>query len=198
MCMHRRLTFLGLAALIALSASPLPLAAQLEFSPANRERGRATVEYRDNDIHIVAVYNYSQQNHDMRWIMVQTGISTTASTTISRSDIGLRTPEGREIPLATQRQVGEELNRIQALLQNARGMTHDVAPYFVQRNRVEAMKLFTLPFGDVVHDNFVVDRDHVAVGPLFFASPTGAWERGTYALVVQHSKGTAELPIRLE
>jgi len=38
----------------------------------------------------------------------------------------------------------------------------------------------------------------VAVGPLFFEAPTGAWESGTYALVVRHRKGTAELPITLE
>ena len=60
------------------------------------------------------------------------------------------------------------------------------------------MRLFTLPFGPVVHDSFVVDRDRVAVGPLFFESPTGAWEDGTYALIVRHGEGTAELPIRLE
>jgi hypothetical protein len=60
------------------------------------------------------------------------------------------------------------------------------------------MNLFTLPFGPVVHDDFVVDAHRVAVGPLFFESPTGAWEDGTYALIVRHEKGTAQLPIHLE
>ena len=60
------------------------------------------------------------------------------------------------------------------------------------------MRLFRLPFGPVVHDEFIVDRDRVAVGPLFFEAPTGAWERGTYALIVRHEKGMAQLPINLE
>jgi len=58
--------------------------------------------------------------------------------------------------------------------------------------------MFRLPFGPVVHNEFIVDRDRIAVGPLFFESPTGAWEKGTYALVVRHKNGTAELPINLE
>lgn len=174
------------------------LAAQEEFSSANRERGRAAVEFRDDDAHIVAAYYYSQRNHESRWIMIEAGVSTDDTIVIERSAIALRTPQGREIPLATQRRVGEDVSRIEQLLQNANVLSHNVASYFVQRDRIESMSLFTLPFGPVVHDSFVVDRNRVAVGPLFFESPTGAWEKGTYALIVRHSKGASELPIHLE
>jgi hypothetical protein len=194
---YRWRTLVVPAAAVVLIAGSSVVAAQLEFSSASRDRGRATVEYRTDDIHIVASYNYSQRNHDSRWIMIQTGISTTSSTSIPRSAIAIRTPDGRDVPLATQREFGADPTRIHALLQNARAVVHDVTSYFVQRDRVEDMRLFRLPFDDVVHNSFVVDRDRVAVGPLFFASPTGAWERGTYALVVQHPEGTASLPIRL-
>jgi hypothetical protein len=85
-----------------------------------------------------------------------------------------------------------------ALATLARVQSHDVVSYFNQRDRIEDMQLFRLPFGPVVHNEFVVDRDRLAVGPLFFESPTGAWERGTFALIVRHEKGTAELPIHLE
>lgn len=194
---HRR-TASAVAAAVALVAGASVVAAQLEFSSASRQRGRATVEYRTDHIHVVAAYNYSQRNHDSRWIMIQTGISTTASTTIPRGAIALRTPAGRDIPLATQREFGADVGRIRVLLQNAQVVVHDVTSYFIQRDRTEDMRLFRLPFDDVVHDSIVVDRDRVAVGPLFFASPTGAWERGTYALVVEHPEGAAKLPIRLE
>lgn len=182
----------------AMALAPLTLAAQEEFSSANRNRGRAAVEYRDADAHIVAAYYYSQRNHESRWLMIEAGVSTRDSNTIERSAIALRTPDGREIQLATQRRVGEDTSRITQLLQNASTLGHNVASYFVERDRIEDMRFFTLPFGPVVHDSFVVDRHRVAVGPLFFESPTGAWERGTYALIVRHSKGTAELPIHLE
>ena len=183
---------------VALALAVPTLAAQEEFSSANRERGRAAVEFRDDDAHIVAAYYYSQRNHESRWIMIEAGVSTDDTIVIERSAIALRTPQGREIPLATQRRVGEDVSRIEQLLQNANVLSHNVASYFVQRDRIESMSLFTLPFGPVVHNSFVVDRHRVAVGPLFFESPTGAWEKGTYALIVRHSKGASELPIHLE
>ena len=189
---------LGLTVCGAAMVLSAGLAAQEEFSSANRQRGRAAVEYRDEEIHMVAAYYYSQRNHESRWLLIEAGISTDAPATIHRNQIALRTPQGREIPLATQRRIGEDVPRIEQLLQNAGVLSHNVASYFNQRDRTESMRLFTLPFGGVVSDSFVVDRHRVAVGPLFFEAPTGAWERGTYALIVRHEKGTAQLPINLE
>ena len=174
------------------------VAAQQEFSSANKRLGQAVVEYRDKVLHVVAAYNYSQRNHDSRWLLIEAGVSTSDEAIIRRDAIALRTPQGQEIPLATQRRVGEDIKRVEQLLQNARVQTHNVASYFTQQDRTEDMQLFRLAFGPVVHDEFIVDRDRVAVGALFFESPTGAWERGTYALVVRHRKGNAELPINLE
>ena len=186
------------AMVAALAAAGASVTAQEEFSSANHQRGRAAVEYRDKHVHIVAAYYYSQQNHDSRWLMLETAVSTETLQTIRRDAITLRTPQGREVMLASQRRVGEDVNRVKQLLQNAGVHSHNVSSYFAQRDRVEDMRLFTLPFGPVVFDDFVVDPHRVAVGRLFFESPTGAWEKGTYTLVVHHSKGTAELPIKLE
>ena len=199
MSRHQWQRTLGWALVAAALTIPVGAAvAQEEFSSANRQRGRAAVEFRDSDIHVVAAYYYSQLNHESRWLLIEAGVSANDSITIARSAIALRTPQGREIPLATQRRVGEDVNRIEQLLQNAGVLSHNVASYFTQRDRTESMRLFTLPFGGVVSEDFVTDRHHVAVGPLFFESPTGAWESGTYALIVRHSKGMAQLPIHLE
>jgi len=172
-------------------------AAQAEF-PFTRGLGRAAVQYRNDDMHVVAAYYYSQQNHDSRWLLIQAAVSTTRLTTIRRDAFMLRTPAGREIPLASQTRVGEDVQRIRLLLQNAATQRHNVTSYFNQRDRTTSMRFFTLPFGGVVHDEFVVDSHQVAVGDLFFEAPTGRWEDGTYALVVRHEDGQAEVPIELE
>src|SRR5687767_5335453 len=99
----------------ALALAVPTLAAQEEFSSANRERGRAAIEYKDADAHVVAAYYYSQRNHESRWLMIEAGISTTESIVIKRGAIALRTPQGREIPLATQKRVGEDVKRIEQL-----------------------------------------------------------------------------------
>lgn len=191
---RRALLALAFCSAVAVSGAT----AQQEFSSANKRLGKAAVQFRDKAIQVVAAYYYSQRNHDSRWIMIETALSTAEETVIKRDAIALRTPQGREIPLATQRRVGEDVKRVEQLLQNARVQSHSVASYFAQRDRIEDMQMFRLPFGPVVHDEFIVDRDRVAVGALFFESPTGAWERGTYALIVRHGKASAELPIELE
>jgi hypothetical protein len=165
---------------------------------ASKTRGRAVEEYRDKAVHMVAAYYYSQRNHDSRWLVIQSALTTSKETIIHRNEIALRTPQGQEIPLASQTRVGEDVNSVEQLLQNARVQAHDVQSYFKQQDLFEDMQLFRLPFGSVAHDEFIVDRDHVANGSLFFESPTGAWERGTYTLVVRNSKATAEMPIELE
>jgi hypothetical protein len=171
---------------------------QVERSPYAREVGRAAVEYRDAHVHVVAAYYYSQRNHDSRWLMIQAAVSTTRALVIERDDMALRTPEGREIPLATQRRFGQDSARITSLLQNARTSGHDVVSYFVQRDRVDSMRLFTRPFGGVVHDSFVTDDHRVTAGTLFFEAPTGRWAEGTHTLIVRHEGGVAALPIELE
>jgi hypothetical protein len=189
--------YVSLAAALALLVGT-GARAQQEFSSANRDRGRAAVEYRDQDVQIVAAYYYSQHNHDSRWIVIDAALSTTDRNVLPRQAFSLRTPAGRVIPLATQERVGEDTVNVERLLRHSSVEGHDVRTYFTQRDRTYGMKFFTFPFGGVVHNDFVVDRNEVAAGPLFFESPTGAWEKGTYALVVRHAKGVAELPIRLE
>ena len=170
--------------------------AQREF-PFTRERGRSTTEFQDDKVHIVAAYDYSQRNHDSRWLLIQIAASSVRPMVIRRDWIGLRTADDSEVALATQRRVGEETVRIQQLLQNASASRHDVVSYFTQRDRPENIRLFTLPFRGVVHDDFVVDNDHVSTGDLFFEAPRGRWEGGTYSLVVRHEDGQAALPINL-
>jgi hypothetical protein len=172
--------------------------ARSQAALASAHLGRAVVEFNDAAIQMVASYAYSQRNHDSRWLMFEVGLSTAKDSTIQRTAIALRSPNGGEVPLATQGQVNEDINGVKRLLQDSSAVRHDVPSYFTQRDRVEHMRLFTLPFGPVVFDSFVVDRDRVAVGLFLFESPSGAWDKGTYALILRHAEGAAELPIRLE
>jgi hypothetical protein len=182
------------AATVAFAGSQL--SAQADHPAKNR--GRAVVEFHDKAMHAVVAYNYSQRNHDSRWIVMQSALTTSSESIIHRGDIVLRTPQGSEIPLASQERVGDEVKKVEQLLQNAKVEAHDVLSYFKQQDRVEEMQLFRLPFGPVVHDEFIVDRDHIATGSLFFESPSGTWAAGAYVLVIKHPNGIAEIPVTLE
>jgi hypothetical protein len=179
-------------------AGAVPMLAQNEFFPHTREKGRAAVEFKDGEIQVVAAYYYSQRHHDSRWLLLEVALSTKERMLVHRNDITLVTPAGRQLPLANQRQFGQDIRRVRLVIQNAAITRHPVAEYFVQRRSHQNLRFFTVPGMSTVRDEYVIDDYGVASGDLFFESPTGSWEAGTYSLVIQHKTGRAALPIELE
>ncbi|MDA1093524.1 MAG: hypothetical protein O3A25_09700 [Acidobacteria bacterium] len=168
-----------------------------ELFPNTKSRGRAAVEYRDDAIQAVAAYYYSQREHESRWLLIEVALVSEERMSLPRTAFRLVSPDGQEIAVAEQSQFAEDSTRTTPLLQNARSTRHNVTSYFRQQ-RWEDLRFFTVPFGPVVQDEFVIDKTRVVSGDLFFVAPTGAWADGTYALVVEHEGTRASLPIVLE
>jgi hypothetical protein len=185
------------AAGLALATAPAVDAQEDRFFRNTTRLGMAVVEYRDAEIHVVVAYQYSQRNHNSRWLLFETAMSTTRNMTIDRQNITLVTPGKRTVPLATQERFAEDVNRVTTLLQNAAVTRHNVLSYFNQRNSPERMRLFAVRSRPVL-TNFVTDVHHVAVGDLFFESPTGSWESGVYSFIIEREGVRAVLPIELE
>ena len=117
---------------------------------------------------------------------------------MSRAAFRLIAPDGEEMVLAEQAEFARDSNRTRPLLQNARTTRHPVASYIRRRNFTEPLRFFTVSFGPVVQDEFVVDKNRVVHGDLFFIAPTGLWEDGTYSLIVEQNGVRAAVPIILE
>ena len=182
---------------LVLGSAAAAIAQEDGYFPNTKRQGRAAVEYRDAEIHVVAAYTYSQQNHDSRWLLIETAISTTQNMTIDRQDIRLVAPDGRSVMLSSQDRFAADAARLQVLLQNASVTRHNVLSYFNQRRAAERMRLFALNSGSVL-TNFVTDENHVAAGDLFFESPTGSWDAGVYSLIIEKDGVRAVLPIELQ
>jgi hypothetical protein len=167
--------------------------------PNTRPNGRATVVYKDDTVQVVAIYDYSQRNHDGAWLLVQTGIALRERGEIKRDSISLVAPDGRVIPLASQEQFLEDAPQIRKLRQNASIFQQPVMTYFPQSADAEQLRWFALPGDGIIRTLAVVPSEHgVVVGDLYFRSPTRRWEDGTYRLVFDNGTGRAEVPIRLE
>src|SRR3954466_13828837 len=68
-----------------------------------KQYGRATVEYRSEDVAVVANYDYSQKNHAGPWLLVSVAVQGLKKPiVIDRTDLTLQAPGGMTIPLATQ------------------------------------------------------------------------------------------------
>ncbi len=120
---------------------------------------------------------------------------------VLQQDIVLFTPDLRPVPVASHQAVSQDVQRTRLLLQNAaltRHLDRRLDAFFPGR-RTEHFHWFALTaFEGTVTNYFEVDRHRAAWGDLLFASPTGAWEAGTYELVVQgENEMRAVLPIDL-
>ena len=193
--MSRRLTLVSLALNLTLAGTAQ---AQDERFPNTKERGRAAIEYRDDAIQFVAAYYYSQRNHDSVWLLIEAGVSTEERMTVHRDAIRLITPDGEDLALATQESFGRDIERTRQLVQNASMTRHGIESYFNRRPQSESFRFYTLPGRGTVADDFVVDRFRAVFGDLFFEAPAGAWEEGTYMLVLEHEGVRAAVPIELE
>jgi hypothetical protein len=166
--------------------------------PHTKKNGRATVEYKHEGFHFVVNYDYSQRNHAERWLLVDLGAASKRRYVLHKQDIKLLAPDGRELPVAPHEAFIDEAPIVDKLLQNAQIYRRPVESYFNQRSRVEAIRFQVLPGRGTISEESVVDNDRVAMGPLFFRTPVGRWEDGTYRLVIDHELGEAALPIMLE
>ena len=167
--------------------------------PHTKPNGRATVEYKDDRVQAVAIYDYSQRNHGGAWLLVQVGVALRERGAVKRESFSIVMPGGRVVPLATQEQFLADSAAIRLLQQNARIFRRDVIGYFPKSADGEFLRWFALPGDGTVRDPAIVPSEHgVVIGDLYFKSPTLRWDDGTYRLVFDNEKGHAELPIRLE
>jgi hypothetical protein len=180
----------------ALSAAQRP--ADDDAFPRTKSYGRATVQYRDEMVQAVAIYDYSQRNHNQAWLLVQFGVALYQRAVVRRESFQIVMPGGRAVPLATQEQFLDDGARIRQLRQNARIYQRQLLTYFPKSATGDIMRWVALPGDGIVRESLIPSEHGVAIGDLYFKSPTLRWESGTHRLVFEHEKGHAELPIRLD
>ena len=190
-------TGLVLVATGALFAQSPTRAVPKEFSHV-RSLGRALSEFNDARIQVVAAYYYSQKNHEFPWLLIELGVLGQQATEINREQIELVTPSGRVVPLATQARWSQDSARNVLLLQQTTSSRHPVSSYFFKPNGQTGLGFFTDPRrGGTVRNELFLAPDELALGDLFFESPTRLWDKGTYALIIRYDGAEAVTPIAL-
>lgn len=188
--MFRRPMFLVMLAITAGVATPTAQGKVKQY-------GRATVEYRSNDVSMVANYDYSQKNHSGPWLLIGFAVQGRSPIVIQRTDLSLRAPDERTISLATQQQFLEDQELLRPLFQNATIWFRSLGDYFPSRPPQQTVNFFSFP-GGLVHDSVMTHNDEVATGQLLFKAAEGKWQEGTYTLVLNHAKAKADVPITLQ
>lgn len=175
--------------------------------------GRATVEYRDDDLHVVAGYDYSQREHAQPWLLFDVGVTARQSRWLRPDDFALMLPDGRVIETPTQTEWRRGRGEAMAMLQRARPMrTNVVDSAFGCRYRAGVPEIGRRTGGlgrDACDyrsfwtvgsaDRYVaVNSYRAARVDVLFESPDGGdWPAGEYVLLLRGEDEPARLPVVL-
>jgi len=185
--------------IFGLVASGFVVAQSKEWSfPRTRSYGRATTEY-NGKVHVVINYDYSQRKHGSKWLLLDIAMSSVQRFVLHKGDLRVLTPSGRELPVAPQQALNDDAKGITSVLQNASIWRRPLEMYFNQRQMIERIRFHVAPPGaGTVSDEAVVDNDYVTMGPIFFRTPEGTYEAGTYRLEINTPVDKPALPLKLE
>jgi len=166
--------------------------------PRTRSYGRATTEY-NGKVHVVINYDYSQRKHGSKWLLLDIAMSSVQRFVLHKGDLKVLTPSGRELPVAPQQALNDDAKGITSVLQNASIWRRPLEMYFNQRQMIERIRFHVAPPGaGTASDEAVVDNDYVTMGPIFFRTPEGTYEAGTYRLEINTPVDKPALPLKLE
>lgn len=177
--------------------------------------GRATVEYRDDGLRVVAAYDYSQREHAEPWLFFEVGVTAQRERWLRPDDFALLLPDGRVVETPTQGEWRRGRGAATAMLQRASPLRNSVVdssfgcayPAGVPaigrrsgglgRDACDYRKFWTLQ-GRA--DRYVaVNRFRAARVDVLFVSPYGdGWPAGEYVLLLRGDGEPARLPVVLD
>jgi hypothetical protein len=154
----------------------------------------------NNEGYVVLGYRVANRSLGEEWMLLDTGITLrkgAKETTITRGAISLKTPDGKTIPLATQKEYGAA-GYLRALNQMAQTIRDSIGYFPLDANKPCPMQFFggggtgsPLSF-----DQFDVNYQRACVGKLFFKIPGGI-QVGQHWLIVKFATSEVQVPFRI-
>ena len=159
---------------------------------------RNAVEYRSDRLQVIAAHYYFRGAHDPRWLLIDFGLRVLSGrpVTVARRDFSIVRPDGGRIELASQREYRRARAELLPLHVQLHTRIRSISSHFTVGCRSHEFRFFV----DSGIRQSVVYANRLGPcvrGDLYFASPTGAWNRGIYTLVIGGDTGV-RLPIEIE
>ena len=167
---------------------------------AANQVARNVVEYESDRLHIVAAQHYSWGDHDPRWLLIDVGIRILSGRplTVARRDFFIVRPDGVEVPLTSQRDYRRARSELLPLHLQLHTLAVDPVRGYFPGGHCPAHRFRFFVDSGIRQSVVYANRIGPCVrGDLFFASPTGAWESGTYTLVIG-GETDVRLPIEIQ
>ena len=168
-------------------------------NPGTREIHRNAVLHEGPEL--VAAVSYLQGKHSVaeeRLILAVELTSPRGSgpNVVSRSDISVRTPDGRRLSLISQDEFRSSFARIRIPVE--RSLTFLPLLYRYQPSRMPCDRWFLVPPpGVIAFDEIPINSPQTCSGPLVFSVPGGV-QPGRWRLVIELEESRADIPFILE
>ena len=146
-------------------------------------------------------YRIVQNSVGQEWVLLETGITVNKGTKtyrLKREHLTLKAPEGKTIPLATQKEF-LEANGLPALNRRAEVQTDSINYFPVEVIRAVPINFFAQLGGgrrSVARDEVELSSNRVAMGRVFFHLPDGI-QTGQYWFSIQFEDSVVEVPFRV-
>lgn len=146
-------------------------------------------------------YRMAQDQIGKEWVLLMVGITLRKPTPdypLKREDISITTPDGKTIPLATQKEYSEGMGAVRALNQRAK-VSRDSIDYFpLEADQACAIQFFADvggPGRQLAFDEVELSWRRACLGRLFFRVPGGI-QVGQHWLNIRFANSALQVPFR--
>ena len=167
-------------------------------TPGVERLGEYILRQNGSEADVVLGYKYAAQSLGNEWLLLELAITSPSgkSAKFERENIWVRTPEGVQIPAATQKAFGEAYGAMRNRISQS-NVTRDPMDYFPPNRLPCSLDLYVAPGEGVAYDQVTVNDRRACQGKLFFYVPGGV-QPGRYVLGIDLEEDEIRIPFTLE
>jgi hypothetical protein len=165
--------------------------------PSVAQIGRTQVRTLGADLEGIVSYKFADANLGEEWLIVSAALTgqRAESIEVKQSDISVRTPDGRRIPLPTQKEFIEAYSELQSLLRRAAIASEPLEATRADKRPCD-LNYLRLPGTGGTRDTIWINQRELCVGMLVFPVQGGV-QPGRWMLIVELEESSLEIPFDL-
>jgi hypothetical protein len=165
--------------------------------PSVTQVGRTQVRTVGADLEGVVSYKFADSNLGDEWLIIDVALTgqRSASIEVKLSDVSMRTPDGRRIPLPTQKEFIDAYPQLQSMLRRA-AIASEPLEATRGGKRLCDLNFLRIPGTGSTRDAVWVNQNEFCVGMLAFPVAGGV-QPGRWKLIIELEESSLEIPFDL-
>jgi len=165
--------------------------------PSSTQVGRTQVRTVGADLEGVVSYKFADSSLGDEWLIIDVALTgqRAASIEVKQQDVSIRTPDGRRIPLPTQKEFINAYPQLQSTLRRA-AIASEPLEATRGGKRPCDLNFLRLPGTGSTRDAIWVNQNELCVGMLAFPV-AGGIQPGRWKLIIELEESSLEIPFDL-